>query len=182
MIQECLNGDQGAWRMLIDTYSKKIFNLAYQFAGSYEEAEDLTQEIFVKLHHSLSKFDFEKNFTAWLLTLSRNHLIDRYRKTKWEKKSRDPFDEHYLSADKRFNPEEGILLQETKRMVWDGLKQLSSDTRMVIILRDIQGKSYDEIAEVMDLPLGTVKSRVNRGRLQLAKTLKDKREVLHDTL
>ena len=168
--------------MLVDTYSRRIFNLSYQFAGSYEEAEDLTQEIFVKLHHSLSKFDLTKNFTAWLLTLSRNHLIDRYRKTKWEKKSRDSFDEHYLSADKRSNPEEGILQRETKRMVWDGLKQLSPDTRMVIILRDIQGKSYDEIAEIMDLPLGTVKSRVNRGRLQLANMLKDKREVLHEIL
>ena len=90
--------------MLVNAYSKKVFNLAYQFAGSYEEAEDLTQDIFFKLHHSIEKYDFEKNFSAWLLTLARNHLIDQYRKTKWEKKSRDEFNEHLLSADNRTGP------------------------------------------------------------------------------
>lgn len=162
--------------MLVDTYSRKIFNLSYQFAGRYEEAEDLTQEIFLKLHGSLAKYDPRKNFTAWLLTLARNHLIDSYRKTKWEKKSRDDFDEHHLSADSRMNPEEDILREESKKVVWNGFNHLSPDIRLAVILRDIQGKKYEEIAEIMTLPLGTVKSRVNRGRLQLAKFLKGSME------
>ena len=176
IIQECLQGSEGAWKMLVNAYSKKVFNLAYQFAGSYEEAEDLTQDIFFKLHNSIEKYDFEKNFTAWLLTLARNHLIDQYRKTKWEKKLRDEFNEHLLSGNSRSGPEESVLVQESKRIVWEGFNQLSPEIRMAVILRDIQGKKYEEIAEIMDLPLGTIKSRVNRGRLQLAKILKEKRE------
>ena len=162
--------------MLVDAYSKKVFNIAYQFAGSYEEAEDLTQDIFFKLYNSFEKYDFEKNFSAWLLTLARNYLIDQYRKTKWEKKTRDEFNEHLLSADDRSSPEESVLSQENKKAVWEGFNRLSSEIRLAVILRDIQGKKYEEIAEIMDLPLGTVKSRVNRGRLQLAKILRDKRE------
>ena len=166
--------------MLVNAYAKKIFNLAYQFSGSYEAAEDLSQDIFLKLHNSLPKYDFGKNFTAWLLTLTRNFLIDNYRKTKWEKQSRDEFDEHLLATDSRTNPEQIHQQQEIKKIVWEGFNGLSSEIRMAVILRDIQGKKYEEIAEIMSLPLGTVKSRVNRGRLQLAKILKDKKEKSHE--
>ena len=166
--------------MLVNAYAKKIFNLAYQFSGSYEAAEDLSQDIFLKLHNSLPKYDFGKNFTAWLLTLTRNFLIDNYRKTKWEKQSRDEFDEHLLATDSRTNPEQIHQQQEIKKIVWEGFNGLSSEIRMAVILRDIQGKKYEEIAEIMSLPLGTVKSRVNRGRLQLAKILKDKKEKNHE--
>ena len=165
--------------MLVNAYSKKIFNLAYQFSGSYEAAEDLTQEIFLKLYGSLPKFDFSRNFTAWLLTLSKNYLIDQYRKTKYEKTSRDELDERILSTSYKDGPEAEVLENENRKMVWEGFQHLSSDIRMAVILRDIQGKSYAEIAEILSLPLGTVKSRVNRGRLQLAKVLKEKREKIH---
>ena len=165
--------------MLVNAYSKKIFNLAYQFSGSFETAEDLTQEIFLKLYGSLPKFDFSRNFTAWLLTLSKNYLIDQYRKTKYEKASRDELDERILSTSYKDGPEAEVMENENRKMVWEGFQHLSSDIRMAVILRDIQGKSYDEIAEILSLPLGTVKSRVNRGRLQLAKVLKEKREKSH---
>ncbi len=162
--------------MLVNIYSKRIFNMAYQFTGAFEEAEDMTQEIFLKIYTSLGKYDFEKNFNAWLLTLAKNHLIDQYRKTKWEKKKRDNFNEHYLAADDFNAPEDVILREESKKVIWEGLSLLSTEVRMTIILRDIQGKRYEEIAEIMDLPLGTVKSRVNRGRLQLARILREKGE------
>jgi len=166
--------------MLVNTYSRRIFNLAYQFSGTREEAEDMTQEIFLKLHHALVKYDFCKNFDAWLLTLARNHLIDEYRRTKWEKKTRDDFNEYTLSADTGSSPEETILREESKRLVWNGFNYLSNEIRMAIILRDIQGKKYDEIAEIMELPLGTVKSRVNRGRLQLAKIFREDKEETNE--
>lgn len=162
--------------MLVNAYSKKIFNMAYQFTGAYEEAEDMTQDIFFKIHMSLVKYDFEKNFNAWLLTLSKNYLIDQYRKTKWQKKNRDDFNEHYLPSEAFDAPEDVLLRAESKKVIWEGLNDLSSEVRMTVILRDIQGKSYEEIAEIMDLPSGTVKSRVNRGRLQLARILKGKGE------
>jgi RNA polymerase sigma-70 factor (ECF subfamily) len=163
--------------MLVDAYSKKVFNLAYQFAGSYEEAEDLTQDIFLKLYNALPKYDLEKNFTAWLLTMAKNQLIDTYRRTKWEKVNRDAFDERFLAAERTAGPEAGLEHEADRRIVWESLNRLSSDIRLAVILRDIQDKSYEEIAQIMDLPLGTVKSRVSRGRLQLAKILKDRKEV-----
>jgi len=175
-----LKGNEGAWEMLVNTYSRRVFNLAYQFSGTREEAEDMTQEIFLKLYHALVKYDFSRNFDAWLLTLARNHLIDEYRRTKWEKKSRDDFNEYTLSADAVSGPEETVLREENKKLVWEGFNSLSNEIRMAIILRDIQGKKYDEIAEIMELPLGTVKSRVNRGRLQLAKILREKKEEAND--
>lgn len=162
--------------MLVDSYSKKIFNMSYQFTGTHEEAEDLTQEIFLKIFRSLVKYDFTRNFNAWILTLTRNHLIDQYRRTKWEKKTRDDFDEYTLAASTHTSPEHRLLKQENKKIIWEGFNHLSPDIRMTVILKDIQGKAYEEIAEIMNLPLGTIKSRVNRGRIQLAKILKENKE------
>ncbi len=162
--------------MLVNAYSKRVFNMAYQFAGSYEEAEDLTQDIFLKLYHSLPKYDFGKNFSAWLLTLAKNHLIDSYRKTKWEKVNRDDFDEHFFIAENADGPEAALAKKASRKMVWKSLNHLSSDIRMALILRDIQDKSYEEIAEITNLPIGTVKSRISRGRVQLAKILQEKKE------
>jgi RNA polymerase sigma-70 factor (ECF subfamily) len=162
--------------MLVNAYSKRVFNLAYQFAGSYQEAEDLTQDIFLKLYGVLPRYDFERNFSAWLLTLAKNHLIDTYRRTKWEKSHRDEFDEHFASPEAAHSPEAGLMEEADRKLVWEGLNRLNAETRMAVILRDIQDKSYEEVAEIMSLPLGTVKSRINRGRLQLAKILKDRKE------
>jgi len=175
VIRECLAGSQEAWKILMDTFAKRIFNMAYQFSGSRQEAEDRTQEVFLKLHGALPKFDFGKNFTAWLLTLAKNHLIDEYRRTKWEKTQRDDFDDRVLAQPAHDGPETSLVEKETKALVWEGLNRLSADMRMVIILRDLQGKSYGEVAEILSLPLGTVKSRVNRARIQLAEVLKEKR-------
>lgn len=165
--------------MIVDLYSKKVFNLAFQFSGSREEAEDLTQDIFIKLYGSLSKYDFERSFTAWFLTLARNHLIDSYRRTKWEKRQRDDFETHAGTLASGDDPERGLALEETKRVLWQGLNLLPADVRMAVILKEIQGKSYEETAEIMGLPIGTVKSRISRGRLQLAKLLRDRKESIH---
>ncbi len=175
IVRECLEGREGAWEALVDMYAKRIFNMAYQFCGTRQEAEDLTQDIFLKLYNSLPKYDPAKNFTAWLLTLSKNFLIDEYRRTKWEKRQRDDFDDWTLSADSRTNPEENLIRKKNRELVWEGINRLSSEMRMAIILRDLQGRSYEEIAEVLDLPLGTVKSRVSRARLQLAQVLQDRK-------
>ena len=175
VIRECLEGSPSAWETLVNAFAKRIFNMAYQFSGSRQEAEDKTQEVFLKLHGALPKYDSGKNFTAWLLTLTKNHLIDEYRRTKWEKTQRDDFDERVLAQTANDGPEQSLVEKETKALVWEGLNRLSADMRMVIILRDLQGKSYEEVAEILDLPLGTVKSRVNRARIQLAQVLKDTR-------
>ena len=161
--------------MLVNAYSKRVFNLAYQFAGSYQEAEDLTQDIFIKLYGALPKYDPGRDFTAWLLTLARNQLIDAYRKTKWEKKGREGFEERDWPAGASADPEAGLEAAASRKIVWESLGLLSPELRLAIILRDIQDKSYDEAAEVLGIPVGTLKSRINRGRLQLARIIKEKK-------
>lgn len=171
-----MEGDQGAWEMLVRTYSKKIFNLTYQFSGVYQEAEDLTQEIFLKLYKFLPKYDSNKNFNAWLVTLAKNHCIDHYRKTKLEKTHRDEFSDHLIEDKAALSPESEVLKKEKVKFVWQGLGELSPDIRMALIFRDIRGMSYNEVADSLNLPIGTIKSRINRGRLQLAKYLKKYKE------
>jgi len=159
--------------MLVNLYSRKIFNLAYQFSGSPQEAEDLTQEIFLKLYNSLAKYDFERDFSAWFLTLARNYLIDEFRRTKAEKSQRTDFEEFTATAAEVDEPEKGYLKREKVELVRAALRQLSTELRTVLILREIEGFSYEEIAERLKLPLGTVKSRVNRGRIQMAQVILD---------
>lgn len=144
--------------------------MAYQFCGRYEEAEDLTQEIFMKIYTSLSKYDEKKDFTAWVLTLAKNHLIDVYRKTRREKSLRDELDEH-LQVALTPGPEAELVAAQERQSLWRGLGQLSPEIRLAIILKEIQGKSYEEVATIMNIPVGTVKSRINRGKIQLARLL-----------
>jgi RNA polymerase sigma-70 factor (ECF subfamily) len=179
-VKESLQGKPGAWDMLVNTYAKRVFNLAYQFAGGYQEAEDLTQDIFLKLYGALSRYDFEKDFTAWFLTLARNQLIDAYRRTKWEKAHRDDFEEHLATAQTPENPEAALDLAADQKVIWESLNLLAPETRMAVILRDMQDRTYEEIAGMLTLPVGTVKSRINRGRIQLAKILKERKETAHD--
>ncbi|MDD8019754.1 MAG: sigma-70 family RNA polymerase sigma factor [Acidobacteriota bacterium] len=174
LVQECLRGDSGAWKMLVDSYSKRIFNLAYRFASSRQEAEDLTQDIFLKLYRSLARYNLEHDFTAWFLTLARNYLIDEFRRNKIEKSQRFNGDQPELPSSDRDNPENRYLGQEKFFLVRQALQQLPSDLRMALVLREIEGLSYEEIARQVKVPLGTVKSRVNRARLQLAGIILDK--------
>ena len=175
IVRECLEGRPGAWETLMNMYAKRVFNMAYQFCGSRQEAEDMTQDVFLKVYHSLSKFDFQRNFTAWLLTLTKNHLIDEYRRTKCEKTQRDEFDERVLPQAAVSGPEETLVRNEARDLIWQGLNRLSSEMRMAVILRDLQGQSYEEMAETLGLPLGTVKSRVNRARIALAEVLRERK-------
>lgn len=174
IVRNCLKGEAEAWKMLVDLYSRKIFNLAYQFAGTPQEAEDLTQEIFMKLYNSLSKYDFERDFSAWFLTLARNFLIDEFRRTRLEKSQRTEFEEVTTAAAEADSPENRLLSQEKAELVREALLQLGPELRTVLVLREIEGFSYEEIAQRMKLPLGTVKSRVNRGRIQIARAILEK--------
>ncbi len=170
VVKECLEGKEQAWHLLVNNFSRRIFNLAYQFCGCYEEAEDLTQEIFMKIYTSLPKYDSSKNLTAWILTVAKNHLIDSYRKTKKEKSQREDFWQH-LQAGIEPGPEAEMITAQTRELIWKGLGQLPPEIRLAIILKEIHGKSYEEVAEIMNIPVGTAKSRINRGKIQLARLL-----------
>jgi len=168
LLERCRRGDDAAWRTLVSTYTRRVFALSYRFTGRLDEAEDLTQEIFVKVYENLGRFG-DGSFPAWLMTLARNHAIDHYRSRREDVALDAGLFESLAS------PQEGpfhrLAREERKSLVHRGLRSLPPELRQPLILCDLEGLAYDEVATIMNLPLGTVKSRINRGRIELAKRL-----------
>ena len=161
-------GQTAAWDELIELYGRRIYNVAFQFAGSREEAEDLTQEIFVKLYQNLKRYRSDVPLGAWTLRLSRNHCIDLYRKTRREKRSTfvsEAVLEQLPAAD---DPQVDAQRRQQLEAVCAGLENLPPDLAEVVVLADLQGWSMEETASYLDAPLGTVKSRLHRARKRLA--------------
>lgn len=158
--------------MMINMYSKKVYNMALNFAGNSDDASDITQDIFLKVYNNIEKFKENNNFTSWLLRLSKNYCIDYWRKNKYYRSSLE-LDENLL--DKSFaeaeTPEDSLIKKNEVDYLRKKLQLLPPDLRALIIMRDIQDYSYQEIAEHLNIPLGTTKSRINRARTKLAKIL-----------
>jgi RNA polymerase sigma-70 factor (ECF subfamily) len=171
LIQRCLNGDQAAWDVLVRQYWRKVFNVAYKFVGRYDEAEDLTQEIFLKLFRSLDTFDRRANFQTWLISVSRNLCIDHYRSVRKERQTIDRgVDASTLTpASNEPGPIAAIERQDRVALLRRALDGLPEALRTAVIMRDLQELTYQEIADRLRLPEGTVKSRINRGRAELAR-------------
>ncbi len=173
LLPRCRTGDETAWHELVVQHTRKVFALAYRFTGRVDEAEDLTQEVFVKVYQTLHRYrDSEGPFGGWLMAVARNHAIDRYRRRKQERLRR--IDDAVLLEgvpDRGEHPLAGLEREERARLVHRGLRGLPPDLRLPLILCDLQGLAYDEIAAELAIPLGTVKSRINRARLELAKRL-----------
>ncbi len=174
LIARCLAGDQSAWDQIVRQHWRKVFNLAYKFVGRHDEAEDLTQEIFLKIFRALHTFDRRANFQTWLISISRNLCIDHYRSVRKERETmaRD-VDASDLSPVSRERDPHGQLEQrDLKHLIKMALDELPSSLREAVVLRDLQEFSYQEIAGQLGLPEGTVKSRINRGRIELARQLR----------
>jgi len=174
LIQRCLQGDQAAWEAIVRQHWRKVFNVAYKFVAKHEEAEDLTQEIFIKVFKSLDTFDRRANFQTWLISVSRNLCIDHYRSVR---KERETIDRAVDTTDiAPASPEPGPIaaLEQRDRVVLlrQALAALPETLRTAVLLRDIQELSYQEIADKLKLPEGTVKSRINRGRTELARQIR----------
>jgi RNA polymerase sigma-70 factor (ECF subfamily) len=178
LIQRCLKGDQLAWEAIVRQYWRKVFNVAYKFVGKHDEAEDLTQDIFLKIFKSLDTFDRRANFQTWLISVSRNLCIDHYRSARRERETInrdvDPSDlapvAPGVSAYGRLEHRDRVSLLRA------ALVELPPTLRTAVMLRDIQELTYQEIADRLDLPEGTVKSRINRGRTELARQIRILRE------
>jgi RNA polymerase sigma-70 factor (ECF subfamily) len=169
LLERCRLGDQDAWRGLVSRHLRRVFAVAYRFTGRVEEAEDLVQEIFMKVFQNLSRFDgSEAVFPAWLLTLARHHAIDHVRKARTGAVDPSILESLPSNAD---GPDRRLEGTERTMLVHRGLRALPSELREVLVLRDLEGLSYQETAEALKIPLGTAKSRVNRGRLELARRL-----------
>jgi RNA polymerase sigma-70 factor (ECF subfamily) len=179
LLTRCRNGDHAAWDMVVRQHHQRVYNFAYRYNGRFDEAEDLTQEIFLKIYRTLQTYKPELGaFETWMMRVSRNCIIDHYRKLKTERRQTDSLEgEHEQVAEmgNRFsNPAEALEQLELSARVHAALLRLSEDLREVLILRDLEGFAYEEIVEIVRVPIGTVKSRINRGRVEMAKILRKK--------
>jgi RNA polymerase sigma-70 factor (ECF subfamily) len=176
LVSRCLAGEDSAWEALLRVHSHKIFNLCYRFTGRPAEAEDLTQEVFIKIFQTLRTFDAgQGSFPTWLYRVARNHLVDHYRRTKRDRATSSLDDEIGRLEEvpsPTVEPVTQVEARERRELLQQGLDKLSPDLREAVILRDLQDLDYQEIAQVLRVPEGTVKSRINRGRLELARVLK----------
>lgn len=178
LIAQCLAGDQAAWEQIVKMHWRKVFNVAYQFVGSHEQAEDLSQDIFLKIFRSLDSFDRRANFQTWLISVSRNLCIDHYRSVRKERQTidRDVTSEDLSPASSGASPLATLENRDLAALLRQALQTLPESLRIAVLLRDIQELSYLEIAERLRLPEGTVKSRINRGRKELARQILRLRE------
>src|SRR5438552_2331043 len=174
LIRRCLSGDQAAWESIVRQYRRKVFNIAYKFVGKHEAAEDLTQEIFLRIFKSLDTFDRRANFQTWLISVSRNLCIDHYRSVRKERQTIDRgVDPNTLSpTSAEADPSAGLEQRDRVELLRQAMSALPETLRTAVLMRDIQELSYQEIADRLRLPEGTVKSRINRGRTELARQIR----------
>jgi RNA polymerase sigma-70 factor, ECF subfamily len=189
LVKRCLDGDNLAWAELVSAQHKRVYALCYRFTGSTHDAEDLTQDVFIKIYSNLRSFDLAKgSFSTWLTTLTRNLLVDHFRRTR-QLRITDSIDAGWDQAEDRKQPEpiadrgasphDDAVRRELERMVQAALAKVSPELREAVILRDLQDLDYKEIAEVLHIPEGTVKSRISRGRAELARLLeRNRRQVM----
>jgi RNA polymerase sigma-70 factor (ECF subfamily) len=176
LVERCLKGDDAAWEDLVKTHTRRVYAICYRFTGSDQEAQDLTQEVFLRIFRTLGSFRAgEGSFTVWLTRLTRNLLIDHYRRTRLERNSESleeqlPVLEEKTAMSART---EGLLAgREASELLSGALQKLSPELRETVILRDLEELEYREIAKILNVPEGTVKSRLNRGRAELARVLR----------
>jgi RNA polymerase sigma-70 factor, ECF subfamily len=181
VVQRCLDGDSGAWTELVKAHHRRVYSLCYRFTGSAHDAEDLTQDVFLKVYGNLTAFDLARgSFQTWITTLTRNLLVDHFRRTK-QQRATDSMDAGWDETDDLTmaarlaasgpTQHDRAAQKEIARMVQEALTRISPELREAVILRDLQDMDYKEIAQVLRIPEGTVKSRISRGRAELARLL-----------
>ena len=178
LVQQAKDGDMAAFERLIIQYEKMVYNIALKMMSNQEDAKDVSQDVFIKLFRNLDKFKGDSSFSTWTYRIAVNTCIDELRKRK--KKMTVSIDMETEGEDSKIKreltdnaptPEESYLEKEGTEKIRAAMEQLSNDHKMMITLRDFQGLSYTEIAEITELSLGTVKSRIARARLQLKNLL-----------
>jgi RNA polymerase sigma-70 factor, ECF subfamily len=183
LVSRCLRGDEAAWEELVRTHTRKVYALCYRFTGQSSEAQDLTQEVFLRVFRTVKTFrSAEGSFSTWLTRVTRNLLIDHYRRTRQDRVT-DSIEEQLPmleveGAATPARPDQAIAGREASEILQATLQKLSPDLREAVILRDLQEMEYREIASVLGIPEGTVKSRINRGRAELARLLRKQKLVV----
>jgi RNA polymerase sigma-70 factor, ECF subfamily len=189
VVRRCLSGESPAWTELVRAHHRRVYALCYRFTGSGTEAEDLTQDVFLKVYSNLTSFDVTRgSLQVWITTLTRNLLVDHFRRTK-NLRATGSLDEGWdetgelrpIDRLEQKGPSQHDMAtrRELEKMVQQALALVSPELREAVILRDLQDLDYKEIAAVLGIPEGTVKSRISRGRAELARLLeRNKREVM----
>lgn len=175
LVRRCRAGDSAAWEQVVHEYSRRVYNLAYRFTARHESAEDLTQEVFVRVYRSLEQYDPQAGDLAnWLMRLARNLIIDDYRRrVRTPTDQGDDIGDHEYHLESRHDaPDRGVERFERAKQVHAAIAKLQPDLRECVILRDIEELTYQEIVDILRIPIGTVKSRINRGRIELAKIMR----------
>jgi len=177
LVQQCLRGDGAAWEELVRRHTRRIFNICYRFTGNGTEAEDLSQEVFLRIYRTLASYRTAYGgFPTWLTSVTRNLLVDHYRRSRRDRMT-DALEDVLPVVEEKHSPvrtpDKAAMAQELSAQVQSALGKLSPELREAIILRDLQGLEYTEIQQVLSVPEGTVKSRINRGRIELARILQE---------
>jgi RNA polymerase sigma-70 factor (ECF subfamily) len=176
LVERCLSGQDAAWEDLVKLHTRRVYSICYRFTSSDAEAQDLTQDVFLRVFKNLKSFrSGEGLFVVWLTRLTRNLLIDHYRRTRLERAT-ESIDDHVMALEESTAMSartDGMLAgREASELLQSALQKLSPELRETVILRDLEELEYREIAQVLNVPEGTVKSRLNRGRAELARVLR----------
>jgi RNA polymerase sigma-70 factor (ECF subfamily) len=176
IVERCLGGDDAAWEDLVKVHTRRVYAICYRFTGNDQEAQDLTQEVFMRVFRTLKSFrSGEGSFLVWLSRVARNLLIDHYRRTRLDRVSESLDDQICVLEEKTAMSAraDGMLAgREASELLQVALQKLSPELRETVILRDLEELEYREIAKILNVPEGTVKSRLNRGRAELARVLR----------
>jgi RNA polymerase sigma-70 factor (ECF subfamily) len=178
LIQAFLGGHREAFDVIVERHRKQIYQLCYRFLGNHEDASDLTQDVFLKLYRSLDTFDRRANFQTWLISVSRNLCIDHYRSVRKERETinRDVDASTLMPVSHDRSAYSQLELRDRVQLLRAALDMLPPTLRTAVLMRDIQELTYQEIADKLHVPEGTVKSRINRGRTELARQIQKLRE------
>ncbi len=181
LVERCLCGEETAWEDLVKLHTRRVYGICYRFTSSDSEAQDLSQDVFLRVFKNLASFRAgEGSFVVWLTRLTRNLLIDHYRRTRLDRAT-DSIEEklpHLEQAAASARADSVLAGREASEVLQQALTRLSPDLRETVILRDLEELEYREIAQVLNVPEGTVKSRLNRGRAELARVLKRQKVAL----
>lgn len=167
-VEASLNGDQSAFGTLVDRYEKQLYSVAYRITGSPEDAMDATQAAFLKAYEKLETFDFTYRFFSWIYRIAMNEALNLVRQR------RQVTDLDARTPDSGLGPEQKVSGKETGRLIEEAMWGLNPDHRAIVVLRHMEGLSYDEIGEVLGIPAKTVKSRLFSARRELRTALFDR--------
>lgn len=179
LIERAIRGDARAFNELMTAQEKRMYAVALRMFGNREDAEDCLQDAMIRIYRAISGFKFQSSFSTWVYRVTMNTCLDelRRRKNKPNTSLDGLVDAGWMPADGQDTPEQHALRSEVRASVYGFIRELPEDMRAAVVLRDVQGLSYEDIARALDTNVGTVKSRISRGREKLREKIMARSEL-----